>query len=273
VDERHLLDGLLLFAFVLVPRLTNRWLLDSSRIHAGAHVVAVGVVVVAAIVGSGAGAVVWFAFCCFGAALYLLHHRGRVLNLVGMAAGVPLAFSVVSAVWFVAAKNDLRLLGYNEAFSMYAALHGSVLGWGFVGVVAALARQRGSPTMSALCFVAFALFLCVAFGIDGVLVLKRVGVVGLSILVPGVIAQHAWTMRERRGPALWWALASLVAVVVTMGLAMANELWPAFPRGLAGLPTMVVVHGVLNAVVVLPTFAMSVRLSTDAGRRARAERS
>ena len=39
-----------------------------------------------------------------------------------------------------------------------------------------------------------------------------------------------------------------------MTMALANEFWGAFPRALAGLPTMVLTHGVLNAVVVVPAF-------------------
>lgn len=255
MTEQLLLDALLLFAFALAPRQANGTL--TSTVHARLHVVAF-IAAVVAVVGIGGAAVVWLAFCVFGAASYVRRLGRDVLTLVGVAGGVPFAFSVVSAVWFVAAKNDLGLLGYAEAYSSYAALHGAVLGWWFVGSVAVLARRRASPLWAGCCLVAFALFVCVAIGIDGVPALKVVGVVGLSVLVPGVIARHAVDLAAARGPAWWWSLLSLAGVVVSMGLALANEFWPRFPRVLGGLPTMVVVHGVLNAVVVVPAFARAV---------------
>lgn len=258
--EHRVLDLLLLLSFVLAPWMTNALLLDGDRRYAVAHVAALVAVVVTLVTGLGAVAAVWGLFCVAGAGLYLHQTGRRVLSLEGVAGGVPFAFSVISAVWLVAGTNDLQLLGYNRAWSFYAALHGSVLGWLFVGCVAHLARRPGARHLYLwACFVAFVLFLCVAFGIDGVPVLKRVGVVGFAVLLPVVIARFALDVRGRGGAALRWALMSFGGVVVSMGLALMNEFWPAFPRVLFGVPTMVLTHGVLNAVVVVPAFFFAVR--------------
>ena len=253
--EHRILDCLLLFTFVIAPRMTNRFFLDSDRGYALLHLLALAVVVASAFLGSGVGACVWCAFCVAGGVLFLHRARRAVLTLGGLAACVPFAFSVVSSVWFVAGTNELHLLGYDRSWSFYAALHGSVLGWLFVGCIAHLAKRAGAPRVYPVgCLLSFVLFLFVAFGIDGVPFIKRVGVVGFALLVPGLIALHALGVRARGAAPSWWSATSLAGIVVSMTMALANEFWGAFPRVLAGLPTMVLTHGVLNAVIVVPAF-------------------
>jgi hypothetical protein len=274
MTEHRVLLLLLLVAFVLAPWMTRSLLLDGDRRYGIAHIVAVVVVVASWALDAAVGSMCWGLFCAFGLALYLSRWRRAALSLDavtrGVAGAVPGVFSVISAVWFIAGTNDLHLLGYTRAWSFYAALHGGVLGWLFVGCVAHLAHQpEARPFYARACFAVFVLFLCVAFGIDGVPYIKRVGVVGFAALMPAVIARFALDVRGRGGAPLWWALVSLVGVVVSMALALANEFWIAFPRVLLGLPTMVITHGVLNGVVVVPAFFFAVRAHKRASSRER----
>jgi hypothetical protein len=174
MSEHAVLDGLLCFAFLLAPRMTNRFFFERDTRYAFAHGIALTVVVVSAALRFGPGAAVWPVFCLYGFLVHLLRVGRGALTIAGAASCVPFAFSVISAVWFVAGMNDLRLLGYDRAWSFYAALHGSVFGWLFVGCIAHLARRPQGRRLYALgCIAAFVLFLMVAFGIDGAPFLKR----------------------------------------------------------------------------------------------------
>ncbi len=243
--------------------MTSRFLLPDDAWYRPLHVVVLAVVVVGCGLGHGVVALAWPVFCAVGGLAFLRRRWSQLRSIGGAASLVPFAFSMVSAVWLVAGQNDLRLLGYTPAWSAYAALHGSVLGWLFVGCLVELAARPGARRVYGWsCFVVFALFLCVAFGIDGVPVLKRVGVLGLAVVVPGLIARFALDQRTHGGPAFRWSLPSLLGVGVTMGLALAHEFRPGVLGSLWGLPTMVVVHGVMNAVVVVPAFFLAVLAST-----------
>lgn len=258
--EHRVLDVALVLAFLLAPWMTNRFFFDSDRRYANVHGVALVVVVVSLAAGSGLGAPVWALFCAGGFAWHLLRSWPRLRSVPVLASFVPFAFSMVSAVWFVAGTNDLALLGYNRAWSFYAALHGSVLGWLYVGCVAFLAQRPGArPVFLWALPASFVLFLCVAFGIDGVPYIKRVGVVGFAVLVPGLIALFAKDAWAQGGPPVRWSLVSLAGAVVSMGLALGNEYWLAFPRIAFGMSTMALTHGLLNVAVVVPCFFFAVR--------------
>lgn len=267
MSEQNVLDGLLVVTFALAPRMSNQLFLGNDPRYAAAHLVALLAVVVPLLLGSGFGAPIWAAFCVYGIGVFLHRRRRDLRSPAGFASGIPLAFSAISAVWFVAGANDLYLLGYPRSWSFYAALHGSVLGWLFVGCVAHLARPpRAHPIYLAGCYLSFALFLCVAFGIDGIPYLKRIGVIGFAMLLPAILLRYTLDVRPRGGTSFALALTSLGGLVVSMGLALANEYWAAFPRVLLGLPTMVLVHGALNALVVVPCFWLAVRVDPRAAR-------
>lgn len=260
MSEQNLLDGLLVVAFAIAPLASNQFFLGDDRRYRTAHWLALVAVIVSIPLGSGVGAVIWATFCAYGIGLHLHRARRNLLSPTGIASGIPFAFSAISAVWFVAGANDLYLLGYPRAWAFYAALHGSVLGWLFLGCVAHLAaRPRARPIYLAGCLLSFVLFLCVAFGIDGVPYLKQVGVVGFALLLPTILVRYTLDVQLRGGAPFFLALASLGGLAVSMGLAVLNEYWVAFPRMLFGIPTMVLVHGVLNALVVVPCFWLAVR--------------
>jgi hypothetical protein len=268
MTEAVLLHGLVLGTFIVAPRATSRLLLRPSKGYDTAHAVALCVLVVSAALDLPQAAVIWPLFCAFGVVLHLRDEGRRVFSLLGVARGIPFVFSLVSATWFVAARNDLQLLGYPPSWSFYAALHGSVLGWLVIGCTAHLASRsttRGLYLWS--CLVSLPLFLFVALGIDGVAHLKRIGAVGLSLLIPLVIGRFALELRRRSRAAFRLAVASVVAAVGTMVLALFNEFWSGFPRILLGMPTMVLLHGCVNALVVAPGYALAVALDGEGGSR------
>lgn len=259
MSELTLLAILLGVAFVVAPLMTNDFYLAGSQTYRKAHIASVLVVSIGVFVlETKALAAVWPAFCAIGFLLHLRNVSASVLTVRGLAACLPFVFSLISSLWFVAGTNDLGLLGYDPTWSFYAALHGAFLGWIFVGCIAYIAMNpSSSPLFLWGCFASFFMFLCVAFGIDGVPYIKRIGVVGFSILVPGLIA--IFQMNARSARAKMFASLSLLSIVVTMILALANEFWPESPRMAFGLPIMALVHGVLNAVVTVPFFYLAVK--------------
>ena len=110
------------------------------------------------------------------------------------------------------------------------------------------------------CYLAFVLFLFVAFGIDGAAYLKQIGVVGFSLLVPITIGMYVFSLKKENLNSLIFAGISLGSIVLSMAVALLNEFWINFPKVLMGFPTMVLVHGLLNALFVLPFFVLAIRL-------------
>lgn len=187
----------------------------------------------------------------------------------GLAPCVPLLFANVAAVWLVGGANDLGILGYGPPFSFYAALHGNVLGWTVLGAMASLAEREGPGRRLHLVavLVGFVSFLLVALGIDQLRALKPVGVVGLTLAVP--VSQLAFlrAVWPRSRAAFVFGAVSFVGLGFTMFLAWRHQLGlPVFP---AAWPVrgMVAVHGVLNAVVVAPSFLLAAALAGRTPRR------
>jgi hypothetical protein len=108
------------------------------------------------------------------------------------------------------------------------------------------------------CIFCFVAFLLIAFGIDGVPYIKPIGVIILAILAPLSMGLHTGSLgREQTGARLLGIL-SLIGLTDTMGLAITHEFWRgAFPYGL-GVNPMVSVHGLINALIVIPGFFFSV---------------
>lgn len=194
-SEIRLLEVLLFFSFVLAPRMANRYFLRGSKSYSKIHKITLLVLFLGALAGLPAVTFTWLLFCLYGLWVFVRNERASLFSIGGVASSIPFVFSVISALWFAAGSNDLRLLGYDRAWSFYAALHGVVLGWLFVGCMAQVAKRMGLFYLVSCCL-AFVLFLCVAFGIDGVPVIKQIGVVGFSILVPLSIYRYASGLRE-----------------------------------------------------------------------------
>lgn len=206
--------------------------------------------------------VAWLAFCLASFAELAWSRRAHLRSPYELAGCIPFAFGVISGIWIVGGSNDLRILGFGETFSYYAALHSIVLGWMMVGSIAILATQdrpfRKAYLASA--FVCFASFLLIAFGINGLPAIKPIGVVGLSMAIP--IAQLLFLKSVWRTNTAAFALssASLLGLVLTLILAWQNELGTvSFPRVL-GIRPMVSVHGIMNGALVAPSFLFAVTL-------------
>jgi len=260
MSELLILKALLLVAFALAPIFTRTLWLERSVSYLRAHV--------AAFLATGVGVLFdieililsWILFCAFGFFLYLKKERAWLFSSLGVATCLPFVFSLISALWFTAGSFDLKLLGYNPAWSFYAALHGAFIGWMFLGGLVYLAKIRESRIFLPSVYFCFAGFLLIAFGIDGVPYIKRVGVVILSVILPMSIAIYCLRIWPRNRQAGGLAVISLLGLAISMALALLNEFWIAAPRMAFGLPLMVLSHGLLNALVVLPCFGFAVVL-------------
>lgn len=259
-----LLSFFLGIAFVLAPLMTNRFFLNNSRTYSDAHKVALILLLIGSALSVNYFAIVWPAFCIFGFFLYLTKQE-RLIFLTSNAANfIPFLFSLISATWFFSGVNDLHLLGYNQAWSFYAALHGSFLGWLFVGCIAFLSKKPNANRLYLFgCYISLILFLCVAFGIDGIPYIKRIGVVGLSFMVPVLIGIYAFNLKEIQRHSKFLSILSLCAIIASMALAILNEFWLSAPRVAFGIPIMVLAHGFLNAVVTIPCFYLAIRFEDD----------
>lgn len=254
--ELIILDFFLGVAFVLAPLFTKKFFLNDSKTYSDAHKTALIILLAGAIFHLDQSAWAWPLFCVFGFSLYLKNEFKTIFSVKGLASCIPFVFSLISAVWFMSGVLDLHLLGYDRAWSFYAALHGAFLGWMFVGGLVVLSKRSGAANLYlAGCFICLIGFLLVAFGIDGVPVIKRLGVVALSLTVPFLIGLFAFESKNRA--ARIFSSLSLGAIAISVGLALLNEFWANFPKVTYGLPTMVLAHGFLNAVFAIPFFGLA----------------
>lgn len=240
------LHSLLLLAFILAPILTNAFFLQGYKPYAVVHKVGLTILIVGLLLNWSYASFVWPLFCAYGFFLFCK-------NKFSVTPSIPFVFSLISSVWYVAATNDLHLLGYDQAWSFYAALHGSFLGWIFVGCLAFLSRNEESGRVYVWgCYASFLFFLMVAFGIDGIPYIKRIGVFGFAVMMPLLIGYFAFNLKKESKLARSLSLLSLVAMILSMGLAVANEFAVRVP--------MVITHGLLNALVAVPAFFLAVKL-------------
>jgi hypothetical protein len=261
MTELEFLYSFLGLAVVLAPLMTNRFFLKDSKAYSVAHRISLLVLLTAALLNQPSLVFIWPLFCAFGFFLHLKNEQRMIFSAVGIAGCIPFVFSLISSVWLVAGANDLRLLGYDPAWSYYAALHGSYLGWILTGCLAFLSRRDRSDRVDLWgCYSCFVLFLLVAFGIDGVPWIKRIGVVGLSALLPFLIGRYAFTRGRGNRRSVFLARLSLCSIVFSMALAILNEFWAAAPRVAFGVPVMVFTHGLVNALFTIPSFLLALFL-------------
>ncbi|MBN4049451.1 YndJ family transporter [bacterium AH-315-N03] len=274
MTELSLLRVLLLLSMAVAPLGTHRFFFaEPSRLRTAVHAGALVCAAIGLFLPAPMLCVAWLFFCVASFGQFLRHRAASLRSLPVLAACVPFLFSIIAATWLVGGANDLRILGYGPQFSYYAALHGNVLGWIMIGALAALANQDG-PYRSvylASVFACFASFLLIALGIDQLRMLKPIGVVVLSVAIPASQLAFLRSVWSRNKAAFALGCISFSGLVFTMLLAWRNELsMAAFPAVLQ-LRGMVSVHGVLNAVVVGPSFLLAVAL--EARRRANSETS
>lgn len=268
MTELSLLKIFLGVAFILAPLMTKRFFLNNSAFYSDAHKVALFILLTGAVLHRPHFAGVWPLFCAFGFFLYLRTKGRFVFSIKGLATCLPFLFSLISSAWFFAGVNDLHLLGYDQTWSFYAALHGSFLGWAFVGCIAFLAKKENSSRLYLWgAYLSFLLFLFVAFGIDGTPYVKRIGVVGLSLIVPLLIGRYLFSLGNEKKYSRYFAALSLLSVAAAMILALVNEFGAAAHKAAFGVPIMVLSHGFMNAIVTLPCFFLAVLLDVEEPRR------
>lgn len=261
MTELMLLNFFLCVSFILAPLMTNYFFLNNSQIYSHAHKIALIILLISATLNLNYLIGVWPIFCVFGFLLYLKNEYKCIFSIKGLTTCIPFLFSLISSIWFFAGVNDLQLLGYDRTWSFYAALHGSFLGWIFIGCLAFLSRRPNSNKFYTMgCYVSFIFFLFVAFGINGTPYLKRIGVVGFSLIVPLLIGLYIFNLKNENRPSRYLAVLSLVSIIITMTLAILNEFWIAVPRIAFGIPIMVFTHGAINAILTIPSFFLAIRL-------------
>jgi len=86
--------------------------------------------------------------------------------------------------------------------------------------------------------------------------------------MPFLIGHYALHLSIENKRSRYFALMSFTAIVLSMTLAVLNEFWPEFPRILFGLPTMVLIHGLLNAFVAMPFFYLAIKVERVRGESA-----
>lgn len=257
MTQIQLLNGILGVAYVVAPLMTKSFFLKGSKLYSAFHGLALIGLAFALLEVRFVWC--WPLFCLLGFGLYLKEEYRTVLTLSGLAKCIPFAFSLISAMWFVAGNNNLQLLGYDEAWSLYAAIHGAFIGWMFVGCLAFLSGRKNGGIYLWGCYLTFALFLLVAFGINGVPHIKPIGVVGLALLVPLTIAHYGLHLPPAMRTSRILAMTSLIAIVASMVLAVLYEFTDSLSGVVFDLPIMVISHGVLNAIVVVPCFFLAIR--------------
>lgn len=264
MTELSLLIFFLIVAFVLAPLMTNKFFLKDSKVYSKVHGISFLLVSFGLMCSVNWAATIWLLFCAFGFLLYIKQEGRFLFSLRGFATCIPFVFSLVSAVWFVAGSNELLLLGYNTNWSFYAALHGSILGWIFIGFLAYLSKKSNASQFYLFgCYLCLLLFLFVAFGINGIPYIKGIGVIGLSILVPFAIGLFVFNLEQDKHLSRIFAMGSLLSIILAMTLAILNEFWPDFPKQIFGIPLMTLTHGLLNTFFTVPCFYLAIRLDSD----------
>ena len=260
--EIQYLSFLLAVAFIIGPAMTYRYFLNSSRAYFYGYVLAVIGLVVGYVSSHFELYIAWNLLCAFSLALYFKQRMSKLVELPTLAQAVPVLFSNVAAVWLFAGSNDLYLLGYNTEWSYYAALHGNFLGWQLVGVVVLMARAFSDKIAMIYYLSAFVFLICfllIAFGIDGVPYIKRVGVIGISTISPLLMGYYVFSHWQNRGLSFYLSSLGLLVLLVTLYLAGIHQLGLLTTLRLAGVPTMVLLHGLLNGLLVLPCLYMAIR--------------
>tara|TARA_B100000749_G_scaffold280259_1_gene275678 strand:+ start:38368 stop:39177 length:810 start_codon:yes stop_codon:yes gene_type:complete len=260
-SELNYLNSLLTIALILGPLMTRKFFLVHSKIYNYSHIMAFMMVAVGFVLNLPELYLAWPVFCLLGLFLYLRENFTDGINLKTLAEGVPLIFSIIGSIWLFSGANDLNLLGYNRAWSYYASLHSHFLGWILIGSLTLIARSRQGwiknfYLMSAFLFLI--LFLLIAFGIDGVPYIKRIGAVGILLMTPLLIGLYSFSLLPRKNPSFYLSTVSLIGILFTAYLAAANEFGFLSPRLFLGVPIMVSLHGLINGLVAIPSLFLAI---------------
>jgi hypothetical protein len=258
MNELTILYLVTFIAGVLGPLMTRSFLLQRSRAYSRSYAAAIIIIIIAAVIDTKALFIAWPLFCAFGLLLGAAQFLRERQPLFQIGELIPFVFSIISSVWFFSATNDLHLLGYNVEWSLYAAIHSAFFGWIFNGSLVKLYRVTGERRYLIAVYINLILFLSVAFGIDGSPTLKKIGAIGVSLAVPISIGMYVFAATPKSRASRVLGYVSFSAVILSMAIAVMNEFFVGFPQYTLGIPTMVWSHGLLNALVAVPSFFFAV---------------
>lgn len=264
MTELSILKLFLGVTFLLAPSMTNNFFLNDSKIYSRTHGTSFFILLLGMIFNLRWPSIAWPCFCVFGFFLYIKQEGELIFSTKGLTSCIPFVFSLISSAWFIAGVNNLHLLGYNENWSFYAALHGGVLGWLFIGCLAFLSRRPNASRMYLFgCYSCLFLFLSVAFGINGIPYIKRIGVIGLSALVPISVGLFLFEIKKGNRLSLFFSELSFFSIILAMTIAILNEFWVGIPKVALGIPFMTLTHGFINTILTVPCFYLAIRLASE----------
>ncbi len=238
--------------------MVQKFFLKENEIYKFTHIVVLIVLVISFFFKRYEFYLVWPLFCFFGFFSYLRDSFKNLWSLEILAGGIPFVFSIIGAVWLFAGANDLGLLGYNREWSYYAALHGNYLGWLLVGAVVVISRVFATPMRICVLGSSFLFFfLLIAFGIDGVPFIKRFGAVGMILITPILVGLYFHSLLKEKGVSRYLSGVSLISILFTLFLAASNEFGYLSVRTIMNVPSMVLLHGLVNGLVALPCLCLA----------------
>jgi hypothetical protein len=259
-EELSYLNFLLAIGLIVGPMMTRKFFLGNSRIYGFAHLIAFLVVAVGFTLSMHELYFAWNIFCLFGFIIFLRKNFSNLFNLKNLAECISFVFSIIASIWLFSGANDLFLLGYNREWSYYAALHGNYLGWMLIGSFIIISRsfQGRIKSFYLTCsFVFLFLFLLIAFGIDGVPYIKRIGAMGVVCLAPLLIGYYTISLWRIRKFSFYLSAISFISILFTVFLAASNEIGFLSPTVFLNVPSMVSLHGLINGVIAIPSLYLA----------------
>lgn len=202
--------------------MTNKFFLENSKNYRVGHLLALLILALGFISSTYELYLAWVVFCLFGIFCYLNKEFLSLLSIEKMAGLIPLIFSIIASFWLFAGANDLHLLGYNREWSYYAALHGNFLGWVLIGSFILISRTFTTPIKQIyyLCaFIFLLFFLLIAFGINGMPYVKRIGAIGIISATPILIGFYSYSLRRNKGASFYFSIVSVISIAFTLCLA------------------------------------------------------
>jgi hypothetical protein len=201
----------------------------------------------------------WLVFC-FGLAGYgvrrFIHHGiSRPEEIV---IDISLFNIGVGGVWFVASRFGLPFIGFTDPIVSLTAVHFHYFSWLLVlgmGLICRVLVQRGDPLRFWIIGLSLFITICiysVAMGFSGVKIAKILGVAGVTgalIIYSLFLIFRIHAMTQKKSLYLFAYLGSF-AFIFSMVLAFSFE----FQIVSLSIKDMVMTHGLINALLVVPCF-------------------
>lgn len=259
MNENCILLVILSFGYLIAPFFSNRFFLFQSKIYKQVHLISFFLLLLAINCNIPKLTITWTFFSGFGIILFCRIYWKNLFLFHTWIKLVPLGFGFLSSIWFFCGMNECHLLGYQTTWSYYAAIHSCFIGWLFLSGISYLSARNLSTKIAIFFNLAIVIFfLIIAFGIYGNPFLKKLGVVGYSILLPVAILHSKILFQNPNRISQFLGRCSLFFLCLTFLIALFHEFYSDFPKYIFGFPLMVLVHGSINAFLVIPCFLGSI---------------